>query len=88
MRTYVDFNGDRLDVEVDYKVLSVGHKGRYSGSPEDCYPAEGPEIEIVSVLVVNEDDKTTKEDLLDVLSDTALDRLEDRVAEYVMRYES
>jgi hypothetical protein len=88
MRTYVDFNGDRLDVEVEYRVISMGSKGRYSGPPEDCYPGEGPELDIEAVLLVDEDGKTTDEDILDELSDAALDRLEDRVAEYVIQYES
>ena len=32
---------------------SRGTKGRYSGPPEKCYPAEGPELSIVKIDAEN-----------------------------------
>lgn len=34
-------------VDVEIRVTSSGSPGRYNGPPEDCYPAEGAEWEIV-----------------------------------------
>ena len=37
-----------VDVTVRY-TATAGTPGRLSGPPEDCYPAEAPEVEITSV---------------------------------------
>jgi hypothetical protein len=36
--------------------VSAGSPGRYSGPPEDCYPAEPPEVEQLSVRVSDWDE--------------------------------
>lgn len=42
--TYTREDGTELSVEIT--ILSWGSPGRYSGPPEHCYPAEGPEMEV------------------------------------------
>jgi len=44
-----DDNGDYQEVEVHFE-FTPGSKGEYNKLPEDCYPAEGPEIHILTVL--------------------------------------
>jgi hypothetical protein len=41
---------EEYEVTVDFKVTSWGDPGVYSGPPEHCYPAEGPEFEFLGVF--------------------------------------
>ena len=49
-----------------------GSPGRYSGPPEDCYPAEPDELEIESVTVGGVD-------IIALVSDAFLDRCDDEL---------
>jgi len=43
---------NELEVTCD---ITGGSPGRYSGPPEDCYPAEDPDVEIESVTLNGHD---------------------------------
>ena len=56
MRTHFaesERDDDNAPVLVEY-TFTRGDPGRYFGPPEDCYPPEGPEIEIIEATVAGE----------------------------------
>jgi hypothetical protein len=54
IRHTIEILGREVDVaiEVDYECTDPGTPGRTYGPPEDCYPAEGPEIEFGPLCAV------------------------------------
>lgn len=51
-RTTVIYRGlEEYEVEVEFNVTSWGSPGQYSGPPERCYPAEGPEFDLVAITL-------------------------------------
>lgn len=40
-----------VDAEISYS-FTPGHPAKTYGPPEDCYPAEGPEVEVEEVTVI------------------------------------
>lgn len=71
--TTVELGGDEVEVTVKYN-FSHGAPGKTYGLPENCYPAEGPEVEIEVVYLI--DDKS-KADVLPKLTPDEVERLED-----------
>lgn len=49
MYQWEDDDGDKHEVEVHF-VYTRGSKGVYHKLPEDCYPAEGPEVSILYLV--------------------------------------
>ena len=47
--TYEDDNGNERELEVHYEFIP-GCRGIYNRAPEDCHPAEGPEVHILYVV--------------------------------------
>lgn len=63
-----------FEVEVEYKP-GWFQPGRYSGPPEDCYPDEGEDPEIIRVTVIGE------EDTVDIVDSLSWEEWRDLVAE-------
>jgi len=51
----IEIDGEEVEVYVEYEISGKYIPGNISGPPEKCYPAEYPEIDIISVR--NEDDE-------------------------------
>ena len=49
------FRGKDCVIEFDYKVTNVGCSAQTYGPPENCYPAEPMEYEIIEIFGVYED---------------------------------
>lgn len=51
----VSVMGAEIDVEVEvpYRVLSPARPAKLYGPPEDCYPAEGAEIELADTFRIS-----------------------------------
>jgi hypothetical protein len=71
--TYIDDGETETEITVEYRVTALGTPGQYYGPPENCYPAEPMEIEIVSVV--------TEAGVPVTLSDADALRIEGRIIE-------
>lgn len=60
------------EIEVDYH-FSPGSPGRLYGRPEDCYPPEDAEIDVLRAWIVQEDGTQVEEEL----TDAEVDQLHD-----------
>ena len=69
--------GTEVEVSVLYE-FTAGSPGRISGPPEDCYPPEGDEVAINTVLV----DEDGQADILPALAGGVVAALEERAAEH------
>lgn len=58
--TYQDVNEREQTIEVHYDYVK-GCKGVLNRLPEDCHPAEGPEISILYIVDKNGNEMTEKE---------------------------
>jgi hypothetical protein len=68
------------DVEVEYQVLADYHpgvRGRTYGPPEECYPPEGPELDITGVYEVTPGAKPRVVDLEDFLDSLTSEQFQD-----------
>lgn len=72
--TTVELEGNEVEVTVEYS-YSPGTPGKTYGPPENCYPPEGPEVEILAVYLT--DDKT-ETDLSSKLSKETNAQLEEQ----------
>lgn len=54
-----------------------GSPGRYSGPPEDCYPAEPDEVEIEALTVAG------TVDIIALVSDTVMKRCADAMRDHI-----
>jgi len=55
---------ETTEIEVDY-AFSPGTPGRLYGRPEDCYPPEAADIDVVRAWIVQEDGTEVEEELAD-----------------------
>lgn len=51
----IEINGYEIGSVLIKATYTPGIKGRYSGAPEDCYPAEPPDLEIDNVILDKHD---------------------------------
>lgn len=75
--TTIELDENEVEVTVVYN-WSPGSPGKTYGPPEDCYPPEGPEVEVEAVF--RSDDKT-ETDISSKLSKETMQHLEDQCAE-------
>jgi hypothetical protein len=75
--TTVEIGDDEVEVTVEYG-YSPGTPGKTYGPPENCYPAEGPDVDVVTVY--RTDDKT-KTDIMPLLSPEVIERLSEGACE-------
>lgn len=70
-----------VDAEISYS-FTPGHPAKLYGPPEDCYPAEGPEVEVDEVTVIIDGKRHAlpdwqvrliERDMLDELAEDATD---------------
>lgn len=73
MRNETEVNIDGVDLVVAYDETPY-IPARLWGPPDDCYPAEGGEIEIQEVHVIG-----SAVDLIPVLSESVLDAIEEKL---------
>lgn len=52
MRTYLNFMGEDFVADVDYRVTYWGCAAKLYGPPENCWPAEAPEWEVESIVLM------------------------------------
>jgi hypothetical protein len=72
---WVDDEGCDLEVEVYYE-YSAGRPARLYGPPEDCYPQEDCEFEIIHIVRTSDD-----VDIMDDLSDGDIEGITEKVRE-------
>ena len=72
-------NGE-VEIKFDCSV-SAYDPGKLSGPPEDCYPPEGGEVEIIEVWV---EGKRVDDMLADFLGERFRSEVEEKAPEYVM----
>jgi len=83
--TRLERMGDGPDGEVEYQVVAEylpGERGKTSGSPENCYPSEAAEVDIVDVYEITSGPKprvVDVEDFLDSLTSEQFKELEGRL---------
>ena len=53
-------SGDESQFVVE-AFVTPGHPGRLTGPPEDCYPAEGPEVDDLTLSKFDHQDETGKD---------------------------
>jgi hypothetical protein len=73
---YEDENEIEQTIEVHYEYIP-GHKGKLNGPPEDCYEAEGPEIDILYFM-----NPKTGNEILDEELDVSVNDIIDAILEY------
>jgi len=83
--TRLERMGDGPDGEVEYQVVAEyhpGERGKTSGPPENCYPSEAAEVDIVDVYEITSGPKprvVDVEDFLDSLTSEQFKELEGRL---------
>lgn len=77
VETVVELAGAEVEVTVVYN-WTPGSPGRTYGPPEDCYPPEGPEVDIEGIFLT--EDKT-KTDISAKLSKETMESLVEYCAE-------
>jgi hypothetical protein len=75
--TTVELGEVEVEVTVKYN-FSHGAPGKTDGLPENCYPAEGPEVEIEVVYLIDDKAKT---DVLPKLAPDVVERLEEIICD-------
>ena len=65
-----DPDGDMVEIEVDIKAeISPYDPGRIDAAPEDCYPEEGGDVEILEITVNGEPFELTSDEYDQAVSD-------------------
>lgn len=78
---------DNEEVETEVTVVysyTPGSPGKLSGPPEDCYPPEGPEVDIEAVYRTDDETKT---DLSSALDESTLDSMREQACSEAEDYD-
>jgi len=83
-RTFLNLGdcGEEVEVDIEYK-YSSGRPAKTYGPPEDCYPEEPPEAELLTARIVG-DSKLF--DLMSMITDSAVERIQQEI--YEAEYEA
>jgi hypothetical protein len=69
------------EIEVEIKVHSWGCAAQTYGPPENCYPAEGAEVEIIDAWLLEEANLPNTPSILASLTDAERERIETEFCE-------
>lgn len=76
-RTFLNLGdcGEEVEVDIEYK-YSPGRPAKTYGPPEDCYPEEPAEVELLSIRMVHD---SRMFDFTSMLTETAIWRIEEEI---------
>ena len=81
-RQYAVLDDSETEIEVEVAVYGWGRPAQTYGPPENCYPAEDPEAEIIAAWLV--EDAEPRPDILSSLTEGERQRI---VGEFFETYE-